>query len=214
MVLEGIGEAYNVLIANLPLWMQHFLGVFISAVLIVIYSLFIWKLHKFIAAKNIFNLDLHKYNKLEHATTTKLLAGVLYMLEYIVILPFIIFFWFAIFTIFLILFTEGIEVSALLLVSAVIISAIRITAYIKEDIAIEVAKLLPFNLLAIAIITSDLFDVTKILNQLTQIPSFLSSIIIYLLFIIILESILRFFDFIFSLFELHEEIPEEESVSV
>ncbi len=209
MILEGVGEAYNALVANLPLWIQHFLGVFIPAILIVIYSLFIWKVHKFIAAKNIFKLDLSKYSKLEHATSTKLLAGVLYMLEYIIILPFIIFFWFAIFTIFLILFTENIEVGSLLLVSAVVISAIRIIAYIREDIAKEVAKLLPFALLAIAIVASRLFDVTKILNQLSQIPLFFSSIIIYLLFIVILESILRFFEFIFSLFELHEEIPNE-----
>lgn len=209
MAIEGVGEVYNELIANLPVWMQHFMSLFIPAVLIVIYFLFIWKAHKFIAAKNIFNFDLTKYSKLEHATSTKLLAGVLYMLEYIVILPFIIFFWFAIFTLFLILFTEGIEVGTLLLISAVTISAIRITSYIKEEFAIEVAKLLPLNLLAVAILTSNLFDINNILNQMSQIPSFLSSIIIYLLFIVILESILRLFEFIFSLFELHEEIPEE-----
>lgn len=209
MALEGIGEGYNALITNLPVWMQHFMSLFIPAVLIVVYFIFIWKAHKFIAKKNIFNLDLSKYIQLEHTLSRKLLAGVLYMLEYIIILPFIIFFWFAIFTFFLILFTEGTAVGTLLLISAVVISAIRITSYIKEEFAIEVAKLLPLNLLAVAIITSNLFNITNIFNQMSQIPSFLSSILIYLLFIVILESILRLFEFIFSLFELHEEMPEE-----
>ncbi len=208
-----IVEIYDAFISSLPIWAQNFVNLFFLIILVFLYSLFIWKFYRFIATKNIFGLDLNKYNKSQHPFVTKLIAGSFYFLEYIIILPFIIFFWFAIFTFFLILLTEDLKVSALLTVSAIIIAVVRLSCYYKEDLAKDLAKLLPFTLLAVSLLNPNFFNFERIISNISELPSFLSKIIIYLLFIISLEIILRLFDFIFSLFgleEINEEVKEEE----
>ncbi len=221
MAEEGIGvgtwflDVYNSFTATLPSWGQDFITLFFLAVLIAFYAWFIWKFYRFIATKNILDLNLNKYNTSEHPFFTKLLAGVFYLLEYIIILPFLIFFWFGVFTLFLILLTENIELSNLLIISASAIAAIRLTSYIPkygEKLAKEIAKLLPFTLLAVSVLNPNFFSVERVLTHLNSLPGFFNQIVVYLGFIILLEIVLRFFDFIFSLFGLedeHEEVSSE-----
>lgn len=194
----------------LPGYMGDFFNLILLVLLIVLYSIFIWKFYRFIAKKNIFELNLNKYNTSEHPVITKLLAVSFYIIEYILVLPFIIFFWFSVFTLFLILLSESLEINSLLIISATIVAAIRMTSYYKEDLAKDLAKFIPFTFLAISILNPNFFDIERIINHFSQIPGFFSKIIIYLAFIILLEIILRFFDFIFSLFGLEEEIILEE----
>lgn len=207
----GLIVLYHDFIASLPPFAGNFFNFFILVLLIVIYSIFIWKFYRFIAKKNVLGLDLNKYNKSKHPIFTKLLAGSLYFVEYIIILPFLIFFWFAIFTLFLLVLTQNQDISQILIISATVIAAIRMTSYYKENLSQEIAKILPFTLLAISVLNPNFFleaqYIERIFSQLSQIPSFFSQIAYYLLFIIILEVILRLFDFIFSLFKL-EEVPK------
>jgi len=209
----GLIVLYHDFIASLPPFAGNFFNFFILVLLIVIYSIFIWKFYRFIAKKNVLGLDLNKYNKSKHPIFTKLLAGALYFVEYIIILPFLIFFWFAIFTLFLIVLTQNQNVSQVLIISATVIAAIRMTSYYKEGLSQEIAKILPFTLLAISVLNPNFFleaqYIERIISQLSQIPNFFSQIAYYLVFIIILEVILRLFDFIFSLFKL-EETPKTE----
>ena len=98
--------------------------------------------------------------------------------------------------------------------AAIIVAVVRLSCYYKEDLAKDLAKLLPFTLLAIALLNQNFFDLEKILNNISALPSFFNKIIIYLALIIALEIILRFFDFIFSLFGLEEvntEVNEQET---
>ena len=209
MALEtGITEAYNLFIASLPQWAQSFISFFLLALLILIYAVFIWKFYRWIATKNLLELNLNKYNKSQHPTTSKMVSGAFYLLEYIVILPFLIFFLFLIFTVFLLVLTDNIAVSSLLLISATIIAAIRMTAYYNENLSKDLAKLVPFTLLGVSIITPNFFDVGRIISQISEIPQFITHIAFYLIFIVALEIVLRIFDFAFSIFNLHEEKVE------
>ena len=216
MALEEITsqliESYTAFIDSLPLFFQSFFNLFFLALLIVIYAVFIWKFHRFIGTRNIFNLNLNKYNTADHPTIAKIVAGSLYLLEYIILLPVIIFFWFAVFTIFLIFLTENLELNTVLTLSVTIIAAIRMCSYLPnygETIAKEVAKLLPLTLLAVSVVTSDFFDFERIIGQLAEIPEFFSLILNYLFFIVILETILRFFEFVFSFLNLEDEEPRK-----
>ncbi|MAH03637.1 hypothetical protein CMI39_02515 [Candidatus Pacearchaeota archaeon] len=197
-------EIYNSFISTLPFFAQKFINLFLIVLLIVIYSIFIWKFYRFIAKKDIIKLNLNKYNKSQNPLLTKIFAGIFYFIEYLLILPFLIFFWFSIFTIFLIFLTENLVIENLLVISAIIIASIRMVSYYNEDLSKDLAKLLPFTLLAISIINPKFFDINRIFNNFTEIPGFFSEILIYLAFIIILEIILRIFDFIFSLFGIED----------
>lgn len=208
-IFESIGanllEVYNLFISGLPPFIQNFIGLFLIVLLIVAYSIFVWKFYRSISTKNIIELDLNQYNRLKHPFLTKLLAGAFYFFEYLIIMPILIFIWLSVFTLLLIFLTENLEISALLIISATIIAAIRMASYYKEELARDLAKLIPFTFLAVSILNPGFFSIERIFNQFAELPNFFSKIFIYLIFIIILEMILRFFDFIFSLFRLNEE---------
>ncbi len=204
----GLVEAYNLFIESLPQWAQNFISFFLLALLILIYAIFIWKFYRWISTKNLLELNLNKYNRSKHPATAKMLAGLFYLLEYIIILPFLIFFWFLIFTVFLLLLTNNLPVGTLLIISATIIAAIRMTAYYNEDLSKDLAKLVPFTLLGVSIVTPNFFNVGRIISQVTEIPQFISHIVSYLIFIVALEIVLRIFEFAFSIFHLKEEVPK------
>ncbi|MFH1325667.1 MAG: hypothetical protein ABIH49_02775 [archaeon] len=204
-VLSGV---YNELISLLPQSAQSFVNLFIIILLVVVYSVFVWKFYRFISTKNLLGLNLNQYNKSSHPLGVKLAAGFFYFIEYIIILPFIIFFWFSVFTLFLILLTD-LDVGTLLIVSATIVAAVRMTSYYKEDLSKDLAKLLPFTLLAVALLTPEFFSVERVLAHFSELTTFFGDIINYLIFIVILEIILRFFDFLVSLLGLEEEEENE-----
>lgn len=210
-IAADLTKFYQDFIATLPPFVGNFFNFLILVLLVVIYCIFIWKFYKFIARKNIFGLDLNKYNKSEHPLITKLMAGAFHFVEYIIILPFLIFFWFVIFTLFLMFLTE-LEIQTLLIISATIVAAIRMTSYYKEDLSKDVAKLFPFTLLAVSILNPNFFNIERIFTHFIKLPNFFGNIAYYLLFIIIIEIILRAFDFIFSLFGLEEVEEIKESV--
>jgi len=212
MAIQGVlGETielYNQFISILPSYAGAFFNFLVLVLLIVIYAIFIWKAYKFVARKDFLGLNLNQYNKGSHPT----LKAVLYFLEYIVISPILIFLMFVVFTFLLILLSQNPETSQLLIISATVIAAIRITSYYRQGASEEIAKFLPLTLLALSVLNPNSFAqaqyLERTLTHLTLIPSLYKEIFYYLGFIILLEVILRFFDFIFSLFHLQE--PETE----
>src|SRR3989344_5958050 len=198
-------DSYQLVISTLPPIFQNFVNLFLIVFIIFIYSVFIWRFHKFIAHKNIFGLNLNKYNHSEEPAEQKFLHGGFYFLEYMIILPFIILFWFGILTVFLISLTEGLEIKTIFIISATVVASIRMAAYYREDLAREFAKLLPFTLLAVSITDPGFFEVSRIITQFNQIFTSFGQISGYILFVVTVEFILRFFDFTFSLFGIGEE---------
>ncbi|NCN51979.1 hypothetical protein GW931_03130 [archaeon] len=194
-VFEEVGltivNLYQDFINFLPFWAQNFINLFLISLVIVVYGILIWKFYRFIAKKNLISLNLKKYNRSEHPLMAKTLAAVFYILEYLIILPFLVFFWFLVFTIFLILLTENLELQTILIISATVIAAIRMTSYYNEDLSRDIAKLLPFTILGVAVTQSTTFSFQKILTQVFAIPNFFGHIASYMLFIFIIELILR-----------------------
>ena len=197
--------SYQTVLSTLPPAFQNFVNLFLIVLLIFLYVVLIWKLHRFIAHKNIFGFNLNKYSAAGDSASQKFLNGTYYFLEYIIILPFIIFFWFAGFAFFLIIMGKGFDANTALIISAAVVAAIRMTSYYQENLSRELAKLLPLTLLSLSLIEKSFFDVERIFSQLSQIPGLFNNITTYLIFIIILEIILRFFDLAFSIFGLDEE---------
>lgn len=206
-------EAYNALIAAVPQSVQTFILFFGIALFIVVSALLIYLFYQSISKKNLFGLNLNKYNKSQHPFITKALAGIFYIIEYILLLPFIIFLWFVAFTFFLILLGEGVEINILLLVAATTIAAIRMISYHNEDLAKDVAKLIPLTLLATSLLNPNFFSITRIFGQIKEIPGLFNHVLAFLFFIVILEFVMRVLDFLFSLFQLGKLGTETEETT-
>jgi hypothetical protein len=213
-VIGGISATYTNFLTTLPGWIQEVVNVFLWIILIFIYAIVIWKFYRFIAKKNIITLNLNKYNRSEHPVFSKVLGGALYLVEYILILPILVFFWFSVFAILLILVAENLDIQRITLISAVIIGAIRLVSYTPrygQALAKEVSKLLPFTLLGIAITRPDfVFEFTRVIENVTQIPAFFQQIFLYLMFIYFLEIVLRVLDLLLGLLGLKDPDPTDE----
>ena len=131
-------------------------------------------------------------------------------MEYIIIVPLIVFFWFFILAIFLILLSKNTSVEQILLISAAIIAAARITSYFEEDLSKDLAKLFPFTVLVIFLLEPNFFKLGILLERAMEIPSLLNHILIFLIFIVVLEVIMRLIFLVVDFWTSEEEIWELE----
>jgi hypothetical protein len=205
---SGLENFYSVIISSVPNFFRDYLFIFGIALIIVIYSVFVWKFYRFLGTKNLLELNLSRYNKYKHQTLYKTFSIILYFLEYIIILPIFVFLWFLVFSVFLILMIENLELKTILTTSIAIITAIRIMTYIPiygESVAKEVAKLLPLTLLIVALSTPKIINLNGFLTIVKEIPTFYTTILSYLIFIVFIEIILRFFDLFFDVLGIKEK---------
>ena len=167
------------------------LGVFI--ILISLYSIFVWKFHRFLAKRDLLNLNLSQYNTSEHPYFKIFLELSLFIVEYIIILPIIVLFWFFVMAVILLLMAKEHSISNILLISATLVASIRISAYYNEDLSKDLAKLFPLTILVVALLTPDFFDINGTITKIIEIPNLFTNILFYLVAIMLLEFLLRIF---------------------
>jgi len=178
-------------------------------ILITIYAIFIWKFYKFLARRNIIDLHLEQYNRTSHPFLNKFLASVFFLLEYIIIVPILVFFWFSVLAAFLLLLSKTQDVSQVLIISAAIVAATRMTAYYSGELSKDLAKMFPFTVLAIFLLDRDFFSIQKTIERFSEIPSLFGNIVGFLIFIAILEIVMRGLFTIIELFSSHEDTSQE-----
>ncbi len=167
----------------------------------VIYSIFIFNFYRFVAEKDIFELDLEQFNKVKHAGLKKFFSVIAYLFHYVFLFPLFIFFWFAIMTLLLAFLARGHTVEQVALISIAVVCAIRFTAYYTEDLSKDLAKMLPFALLGVFLVDFHSFSLSQSFEIIKQLPSMFITLSYYFLFVIILEFILRISDVIVNLFK-------------
>ena len=188
---DAVGEAYNSFVAIFPSGVGQGINVFVIAVAISLITLFIWYFYRTLSQKNLISLNLAQYNKVEHQGMSKFLAVVLYMLEYIVIMPFLILIWFTALSIFILVIAPQRTVSQVLTVTAAMVLSIRILAYGNTEISKDLAKLFPFITLSVFISTPGSFAIDEIILKISGIPLLLVNIFYFILVILIIEILLR-----------------------
>lgn len=172
--------------------------------LIALYAIFVWVFYRFVAQRDLIRLNLKQYNILKHSFGVKVLAIILYIVEFIFVLPFVVFFWFAVFSMLMIILAKAHNLQTILILSASIVTAIRITSYYKEDLARDLAKMVPLTFLGVALLTPGFFDVADTFSKLSQIPVLFQSLVYYAVFIISIEILLRLL-FLSVKFKISEE---------
>lgn len=173
--------------------------ILIVSFLIIVYGVFIFYFYRFLAKKNIIELNLNKYNKSSHEGLIKMFSIIFYILEYIIILPIITFFWFMVLSILIMVLSEGIGLDMVLLISAALIASVRVSSYINENLSQDMAKTLPFTLLGVALTKPRFFNLESQFLRIQEIPELLGSVFYFILVIIALEFIMRIYD-LFSSF--------------
>ena len=191
-VLQGVSNVF-------PDDQKVLFSLVVYTILILMYSIFIWKFYRFLASRDIIQLNLSQYNYSNHPVLEKFAAVGLYALEYLIILPFLVFFWFAILSIFLLVLSESQNTLQILLISAAIIASTRVTSYISEDLSKDIAKILPFTILASFILGTSFFDSAIVIKKISEIPTLFENIITFVVFIFIIEFVFRI---LYSIYQL------------
>jgi len=198
---SGLLGAYDGLLGFFPSNFDIYIQVFILAIFIALVAIFIWYFYKSISRRSLIHLNLNQYNRSENHIGRKILALIFYLLEYIIIMPFIILFWFAALSIVVLVVTNGQSVGQVLLLTAAMVAAIRILSYHKQEVAQDLAKLFPFITFSVLLLTPGALSVNSILSGISQIPSLFSNILQFLAVIFVIEIVLRL---LYSIVEFQE----------
>jgi hypothetical protein len=189
-------------------------NVLLLAVILTIVSLFIWEFYKSTSKRNLITLDLRKYNTSEHPLFSKLLASFFYLLEYLIVMPILIAFWFTALSVVLLLIAEDRPVSEILLIAAAMITAIRILAYFKGEISKDLAKLFPFIALSFFLLSPGELNFIDVTSRFQEIPDLLGHILSFVFVIFMVEIVLRIFYAFYEFWRSEEEVNREKERKV
>ncbi len=199
--MSVIGTIYSAIVSIFPKNFETFPLLAMLSLGIAIYSAIVWMFYKVLAKKDLITLDLAQYNNSENETIKKMGAVLVYIVKFLIITPIMITLWFLVFTILLLLLAKEQSIPTLLLISTSFIAAIRICAYFNEDLSNDLAKMFPFTLLGIAILTPDFFDFGGTVARAMELGSLIVPALYNIIFIFAVEIILR----IITIFNTEEE---------
>ena len=157
----------------------------------VAYAVFIFKFYRFLAARDMFALDLSKYKESRHAWLRSILHVVMYVIQYLIVFPAFAFFWFAVLTVILSILSKDRAISDIFIIALATVSAIRVVAYYNEDLSRDVAKMLPFAVLGLFLVDASFFEIGASLNVLEDAQDYRESVLYYMAGLISLEFVMR-----------------------
>jgi len=154
-------------------------SVFYLAIAIAIYAVIIYKFYRYIATRDCFKPSERKHTKL------------MGFLKYFFLFPFVAVIYFMGFSLMLLFLSKDISVGVVLSTSFAVILAIRITAYYTEDLSKDLAKMLPFALLGLFLVSPSFFEYQDVIDKVNSFPDFANTAVQFIIFLIIVEWILR-----------------------
>ncbi|MBU2576158.1 MAG: hypothetical protein KKF50_00370 [Nanoarchaeota archaeon] len=202
--MAGVMEVFNGLAGSFGGDTHILLILLFFTAVIVIYAVFVYYFYRFLASKNLLNINLNQYNQYQNPALAKLFAVIFYIAEYIILLPVITFFWFAVLAMLILVLSEGMGIDKILLISAALVAAVRITAYVSENLSKDLAKMIPFTLIAIAITKPGFFAMEAMIERVSTIPTLFNNLPYYLLFIVGIELVMRGFTSLENIFKTGE----------
>jgi hypothetical protein len=113
------------------------------------------------------------------------------LLTYTVMFPAITFLWFVFLSASLFLLSRTLSLDTVFVIAISVAAAIRVVAYYREEIAVDLAKMLPLALLGVALVDPTLFTAEIVSARVTQLAAALPDFALFIAFVIALEWLLR-----------------------
>lgn len=167
---------------------KQYLNLLASTIILFLASLLAWYIYyKQLARRDLF--EIPKLNlKLKFVSV---IDRIIYFLKYLFIFPIYSFIWFLIFSFLLFLLSKSRPVEDILFLGIIVVAATRIGAYVSEKLAEDMAKLLPLTLIAIFLLNPESITIKTITSSFPILMQQIPRVAKYLLFIIVLEWLLR-----------------------
>ena len=181
--------------ATIPTDIESFavqvLPTFAAILGIVLYSAFVYRFYRYLAKKDLIDADFSQYSEGFSGFMKRLVDGIMLIVQNILFAPFLISFWVLILAIILTLLSGGDDLYWNVLVATSVVGAVRVISYFSEDLARDVAKMLPFAVLGVFLVDSGAFNWEAVSLLWDQLDDFAISFASSMLLVIILETTLR-----------------------
>ena len=205
------GDSSSISSINFDSFVAEVLPVFGAIVGIVIYSTFVFKFYRFLASKDLIDVDFSQYSEGFTGFLKRFVDGILIIIQYILFTPFLISFWTLILAVILTLLSGGEDLYWNVLVATSMVGSVRVISYFSEDLSRDVAKMLPFAVLGVFLVDSGAFNWNAVSELWSQLDEFATSFGSSMLLVVILETILRILDTLRQIFSPPD--PSDEFLS-
>ena len=158
---------------------------------IAVYGVFVFHFYRFLARKDILDLNLSKHNEARHPFLRKTVAVVFYMFKCLLVFPLFVFFAFLVMAGLLFLMGRSQSIDSVMLAAMGVVAAIRICSYYNGVLSTDIAKILPFALLGIILIDNSLIRIPDPAESLHLASLELETMVYYLGAVVALEFLLR-----------------------
>ncbi|MFH1257301.1 MAG: hypothetical protein ABIG96_04660 [Candidatus Micrarchaeota archaeon] len=177
-------------------WLQSFAGsnvanLMLIAIGIATYAIIVGIFYKKLSKRELFTRDMNKHAEGFGGAFQRLFSWIWFLVKYAAVFPVISFLWFLFLSLFLFLLSRTQAVASILLVSIAIVIAIRITAYIDEDIAVDLAKMLPLAMLGVFLTDPTVYSEELLKQRLLELGQLIPSSLEYFYVMILIELPLR-----------------------
>ncbi len=162
-----------------------------AIIAIAVYSGFVFMFYRILAKKDLLTLDLSKYADDFGGKVKKYLRSMLFVVQYIVVVPILIAFWTLVLAVILTLLSDSSDHTRNALIATSVVGAVRILAYWTEDLSRDVAKMLPFAVLGVYLVSSTSVQWSEFRELLESLPELAKSFFSSLMLLAILETLLR-----------------------
>ena len=161
------------------------------AVGITAYGVFVLHFYRFLARRDILDLDLSRYDKVTRPLFRKAVIVVFHVLKVLFLFPLFVFFWFLVMAGLLFLMGKNQSIDSVMLAAMGVVAAIRISAFYSTTLSTDIAKVLPLGLLSIILIDNPLLRTSDPIESIEQAALRLDTMIYYLCGVVALELLLR-----------------------
>ena len=190
--MAGIMDILHLLLGWLgPGTEQTFVELLVFTFAILIYGIVIFNFYRFVAARDVFGFDLEQYKREHVGAVNKFFNSILGLIKYGLIFPIVVFIAFSAFALMLFVVGKTLPSNQVLIIGIVIVAAVRVSSYYNEDLSRDVAKMLPFTILGIAIADPTFLSLEMVSSRIAGIAAFLPLLVRYVIFVILIEWVLR-----------------------
>ncbi|MCD6227535.1 hypothetical protein J7J90_03515 [Candidatus Micrarchaeota archaeon] len=187
----NISSNYNILVEQFNTITSNVYGNLAVNILALAAAMYIvWYLYRKIAKRDMFTFENKNYGEGFTGIIKQIFSVLIYVFKYGIMFPLYSFLMFALLSVSIFFLSTGMTVPNVLYISIIIISVVRLLAYIKEDTAQELAKMLPFGLIFLVLTRPDVAQQYALPN-LANITNSIPTLEQYILFLIGLEFVLR-----------------------
>lgn len=161
----------------------------------VVYGIFVYHFYRFLSKRDMFSFNLEnrlssKKFSSEGETSSAAPRVIAFIAMNFFIFPFVAFLWFLGYSSIMFLLVHQLPTATIFLVSSALIIAVRISAYYREDLSRDLAKLLPFALLGIFLYNPEFYSLDQIVVRLKEIPGFIFQITAFIVVAMSVEIVL------------------------